>query len=79
MQVNGRKTQREIMSQPHIWKEVIKGFAGRKPNLAVSGGDFDQIFFTGCGSTYYLSIWAARAVQERFGYFSRPLPTSELW
>lgn len=79
MQVHGRKTYREIMSQPKVWQEVIKGFAGRQSNPIISKNNFDQVFFTGCGSTYYLSIWAARAVQERYRQFSRPLPASELW
>lgn len=43
------------------------------------GDGHGQILVTGCGSTYYLSVWAAQAIQEATGQLARPVPASELW
>jgi glucosamine--fructose-6-phosphate aminotransferase (isomerizing) len=42
-------------------------------------GQYDHIIFTGCGSTYYLSLAAASLLQELSGRAARALPASELW
>ena len=45
------------------------------PNAA----DYEQVIFTGCGSTYYLSLAAAALYQELTGRPARGVPGSELW
>jgi glucosamine--fructose-6-phosphate aminotransferase (isomerizing) len=42
-------------------------------------GHYDHIIFTGCGSTYFLSLAAASLLQELGGQTVRALPASELW
>ncbi|MHB8806187.1 MAG: SIS domain-containing protein [Anaerolineaceae bacterium] len=75
----GKFTQAEILSQPETWKETLQylksDWVGRLPNLQ----DYDQIVITGCGSTYYLSIWAARFLHCSTGIPAIALPSSELW
>jgi glucosamine--fructose-6-phosphate aminotransferase (isomerizing) len=44
-----------------------------------SRGQYDHIIFTGCGSTYFLSLAAASLLQELSGQSARALPASELW
>jgi glucosamine--fructose-6-phosphate aminotransferase (isomerizing) len=40
---------------------------------------FDSVLFTGCGSTYYLSLAASAVFQNLTGIPSRGLPASEIW
>src|SRR5512139_3817470 len=40
--------------------------------------EFEQVIFTGCGSTYYLSLAAAAMYQELTGRAARAVPASEL-
>jgi glucosamine--fructose-6-phosphate aminotransferase (isomerizing) len=39
---------------------------------------YEQVIFTGCGSTYYLSLTAASAYQQMTGRTARAVPASEL-
>jgi len=75
----GKFTQPEILSQPETWKETLRylktDWGGKLPNLQ----DYDQIIITGCGSPYYLSIWAARFLHCNVGIPAIALPSSELW
>ena len=49
-------TYREINSQTEAWVEALQVVsASDLPAM----GDYDQVLFTGCGSTYYLSLAAA--------------------
>ena len=41
-------------------------------------GDYEQVVFTGCGSTYYLSLAAAALFQELTGCAARAVPAGEL-
>ncbi|MBN1966580.1 MAG: hypothetical protein JW910_18150, partial [Anaerolineae bacterium] len=53
----GEYTLAEILSQPTVWQDalaVVKAQAGQLMALWQDGA-FDQIIFTGCGSTYYLA------------------------
>ncbi len=72
-------TKTEILSQPETWKETLQylksDWDGKLPNVH----DYDQIVITGCGSTYYLSIWAARFLHLKTGIPAIALPSSELW
>lgn len=71
-------TRQEIASQPEAWRQTLAGFASAWPADFLGVGAYEQLFFIGCGSTYYLSIWAARAAQVALGLNSRALPSSEL-
>ena len=72
-------TQAEIISQPEIWNQTLSELGQYNVNSWPLGKDYDQLILTGCGSTYYLSIWAARVFQQRFQKYSQALPASELW
>lgn len=71
-------TQEEIISQPGAWHQTLGQLA--KQGLGDFPGiqHYQQVLFVGCGSTYYLSIWAARAIQAATGVLCRALPSSEL-
>ena len=81
MATRGKFTSEEIYSQPDSW---IKGIEVLKENTYAiqefsQSGDYQQVIFTGCGSTYYLSCAAAAIFQEMTGVYARGLPASELW
>ncbi len=81
MEMRGRYTRDEIYSQPEAWldtifhlKEVIN-----KIQEFFRLNDFQQVLFTGCGSTYYLSLAASTLFEEITGHQARGIPASELW
>ncbi len=41
--------------------------------------EYDEVLFTGCGSTFYLSVAAATLLREQTGVAARGLPASEIW
>jgi glucosamine--fructose-6-phosphate aminotransferase (isomerizing) len=68
-------TYQEIKSQPGAWAEALD------VTSRVSLPEIDpysQIIFTGCGSTYYLSLAAASLYQELTGRAARAVPGGEL-
>src|SRR5687767_10803944 len=68
-------TYREIKSQTDAWAQALEVTAGiALPNMA----DYEQVIFTGCGSTYYLSLAAAALYQELTGCGARAVPGGEL-
>ena len=80
MNKNGENTYKEIFSQPQVWGDTLQAFQSQK-------GMFDHIWqekpvdlviFTGCGSTYYLSLTAAALVQHLTGIAAQARPASEL-
>jgi glucosamine--fructose-6-phosphate aminotransferase (isomerizing) len=75
----GLHTLTEISSQPETWSETVQSlnsnFKGKIPDFR----KYDHVFFTGCGSTHYLSIWASRLFQKKLKISSHALPASELW
>jgi glutamine---fructose-6-phosphate transaminase (isomerizing) len=68
-------TYREITSQTDAWQQAIKVM--RTASLPTSK-KYEQVFFTGCGSTYYLSLSAAALFQELVGETARAVPGGEL-
>ena len=77
----GFHTRQEIYSQPEAWQgvlEVLDGATGALVTLIERGG-YEQVVFTGCGSTYYLSIAAAAIMQRVAGVRALGLPASEVW
>jgi len=68
-------TYREIKSQPEAWAQALN--VTRALSLPETA-DYEQVIFTGCGSTYYLSLPAAALYQELTGRAARAVPASEL-
>lgn len=78
---NGHFTRQEILSQPEAWSIALQdldGYRGEVQALDTSRR-FGNIIFTGCGSTFYLSLAAAALTQELTGLACRAFPASELW
>jgi glucosamine--fructose-6-phosphate aminotransferase (isomerizing) len=75
MSIEKFATYREITSQTEAWEQALD-LAGTIPLLKT--GDYDQVIFTGCGSTYYLSLAAAALYQELTGRAARAVPGGEL-
>ena len=68
-------TYREIKSQTEAWAQALElAKAVPLPDAA----QYEQVIFTGCGSTYYLSLVAATLYQELTGRAARAVPASEL-
>lgn len=73
--VPGYATYREIKSQTEAWAQALElAKAVSLPDAA----QYEQVIFTGCGSTYYLSLVAAAMYQELTGRAARAVPASEL-
>jgi glucosamine--fructose-6-phosphate aminotransferase (isomerizing) len=69
-------TYDEIKSQTSAWAQALDLTSRTSlPNTE----DYEQVIFTGCGSTYYLSLAAAALYQELTGLSARGVPGSELW
>ncbi len=68
-------TYREIKSQTEAWAQALD--LTSTANLP-RAGEYDQVLFTGCGSTYYLSLAAAALYQELTGCPARAVPGGEL-
>jgi glucosamine--fructose-6-phosphate aminotransferase (isomerizing) len=76
----GFYTHREILSQPEAWNAALEVLASERQTIIDLGaGRFDQVLYTGCGSTYYLALAAASLTQELTGRPCRAFPASELW
>jgi glucosamine--fructose-6-phosphate aminotransferase (isomerizing) len=78
---NGQFTQQEIFSQPEAWAAALKVMDETRQNMLdlEPTRRYRQVLFTGCGSTYYLSLAAASLTQELTGQPARAFPSSELW
>ncbi len=68
-------TYREIKSQTEAWAQALALTRGLQLPKAEN---YDQVIFTGCGSTYYLSLASAALYQELTGRVARAIPGSEL-
>jgi len=68
-------TYKEIKSQTNAWTQALDVVNASDLPKA---GDYDQVLFTGCGSTYYLSLAASALYQELTGRAARAVPGSEL-
>ena len=65
----------EIKSQTSAWAQALE--VTSRSNLP-KAADYDQVVFTGCGSTYYLSLASAALYQELTGRAARAVPGGEL-
>lgn len=80
MKEKGEHTYAEIVSQPEAWQQALERAAeatGALRQLWQRSGA-RQLLFTGCGSTYYLSL-AAAALARECGLAARAMPASEIW
>jgi glutamine---fructose-6-phosphate transaminase (isomerizing) len=68
-------TYREIKSQSEAWQNALD--VANAASLPETAG-YEQVIFTGCGSTYYLSLAAASLYQELTGRAARAIPAGEL-
>lgn len=78
MSLENYHTYKEIISQPETWTKTATKFLESGIASLPNPEGYEQVIFIGCGSTYYISIWGARAMQSRHPGFVRPLPSSEL-
>ena len=76
---NGQFTQEEIFTQSLAWQGAIDVIASMMNELKdIDLGNYRQIIFTGCGSTYYLSLAAASIFQKQTGVICKAVPGGEL-
>lgn len=81
MRGNENLTYQEILSQPEVWRDTLELIQEHAADLVsfFNSGKYETVVFTGCGSTYYLSLAAASTLQSLVNLPSRGLPSSELW
>lgn len=75
MQLQNYHTYNEIKSQTQAWAQALDMV--NASNLP-KAGDYNHVIFTGCGSTYYLSLSAAAMYQELTGRVACAVPGGEL-
>jgi glucosamine--fructose-6-phosphate aminotransferase (isomerizing) len=75
MPFNEYSTYQEIKTQQEAWVQALD--MTRRVVLP-DPSDYEQVLFTGCGSTYYLSLAAAALYQELTGNPVRAVPGGEL-
>ena len=75
MQPANYHTYNEIKSQTEAWAQAI-ALVSEKALPTV--GNYEQVVFTGCGSTYYLSLAASALYQELTGRAARAVPGGDL-
>jgi glucosamine--fructose-6-phosphate aminotransferase (isomerizing) len=76
----GTYTFEEIVSQPKAWVQALEVTRALGDTITHLRDDHPntQVLFTGCGSTYNLSLAAARLYQELTGRVARAVPGGEL-
>ncbi|MCY4540317.1 MAG: SIS domain-containing protein [Chloroflexi bacterium] len=75
----GQHTRQEINSQPEVWADALAVFEAQESRFSdlIAAAEPDRVVVTGCGSTYYLSLTAARLLRGA-GIDARAHPASEL-
>ncbi len=71
-------TYTEIKSQTAAWENAISAAFEQKEEIKKLTNQYDQVIFTGCGSTYYLSLAGAALFQKLTGKTARAVPGSDL-
>jgi glucosamine--fructose-6-phosphate aminotransferase (isomerizing) len=73
-------TYQEIISQPEAWVQALEVVGSKKSEINHLWIEYPNIrvLFTGCGSTYYLSLAAATLFQQLTGRGARAIPGGEL-
>lgn len=75
MQPSNYHTYNEIKSQTEAWAQALE--VVRASDTPRAGG-YDRVIFTGCGSTYYLSLAAAALYTELTGRAAQAVSGGEL-
>jgi glucosamine--fructose-6-phosphate aminotransferase (isomerizing) len=72
-------TKQEILAQPEALAGALSAVDRQARALMDLWGkrSYKQVLFTGCGSTYYLSLGAAMVFEELTGVISRAIPAGE--
>jgi glucosamine--fructose-6-phosphate aminotransferase (isomerizing) len=80
-QTAGYKTLKEILDQPATWKRTVERFNGDLGNSVewIREKAPATILFTGCGTSYYLSLAAAAAFRAMAGQPAQGVPGSEVF
>ena len=68
-------TYTEIKSQTDAWAQALEV---TRAVILPDAEKYEQVIFTGCGSTYYLSMAASTTYQELTGRSARAVPGGEL-
>jgi glucosamine--fructose-6-phosphate aminotransferase (isomerizing) len=76
--MNESHTYTEIKSQPQAWQNAMEVAWSQASAIKAMTDRFNQVVFTGCGSTYYLSLAGAALFQKMTGKSARAVPASEL-
>ena len=78
--MRGALTLREISDQPAAWSAALTRFERDAPRVdrLFEERPPDEVVFTGCGSSYYLSMTAASAFQQITGLRAKAIPASEI-
>jgi glucosamine--fructose-6-phosphate aminotransferase (isomerizing) len=71
-------TYTEITSQTAAWENALAVSLAQASALKTLTGRYDQVIFTGCGSTYYLSLAGAALYQSLTGVTARAVPAANL-
>jgi glutamine---fructose-6-phosphate transaminase (isomerizing) len=81
MTTQGKYTGEDILTQTEAWEDAIHILYQHEEAIRKfsQADDVEEVIFTGCGSTYYLSLAAAALFRELTGRPARGLPASELW
>lgn len=75
----GIHTRNEIKSQTDAWSDALDVVDKNQNDLKrLMSETYEQVLFTGCGSTYYLSLAAAALFQELTGRQAKAIPGGEL-
>ena len=74
-------TYQEIITQTEAWKGALQAVSNSKEAIKEiwNPTEISDVIFTGCGSTYYLSLAAASLFQQMTGYLARAIPGGELF
>lgn len=70
-------TEREILSQPNVWRQTLRGIDVATLTHGWQVGS-SEVIVTGCGSTHYLALTVAALLREVAGVPARAAPASEL-
>lgn len=73
-------TSSEISSQVEGWQDAHRTVDAEADDLKYlwRQGQYDNVIFTGCGSTHYLAMSAASLFQQAVGISCRAVPSSEV-
>lgn len=75
----GQHTFLEIQSQPEVWVHALDAFSAQQARLTalMATAEHERVVVSGCGSTYYLALTAARLLRKA-GVDALACPASEL-